>query len=272
MARRSRTVVRYSAAVPKLRLLVCTLAIAALGPASRADSGLRMPYPDFFGDVPAATYDDTRERVGSANLKVEKLENGNVRILSETGIEDGARTLAFAELTPVDSGRALQIVLQESRSVDPDGVPLGVMRIDHRNGVATCSHFDGKESRTRELDLPASDRVANVPLNLLFLPLVQGDSEKLSFQIFLCRGGPRFMDFEARLAPPNGSGGGLVEVRYGPDFGLLSVIARSLVPKLSVWFDPRSPQSWAAHRGPLYSKGPEVFVIREGVPSRWLGH
>ena len=272
MARRCRAVLRYSAAVPKLRLLAFTLAIAALGPASRADSGLRLPYPDFFGDIPAATYSDTRVRVGNANLKVEKLESGNVRILSESGIEDGAGTLAFAELAPVDSGRALQLVVQESRSVDPDGVPLGVMRIDHRNGVATCTSMSGEASQTRKVALPAGDRVANVPLNLLFLPLVQGDSEQLSFQIFLCRGGPRFMDFEARLAPPNGTGGGLVEVRYGPDFGVISTIARGLIPQLSIWFDPRSPQSWAAHRVPLYSKGPEVFVIREGVPSRWLGH
>ena len=66
------------AAVSKLRLLVFTLAITALGPASRADSGLRLPYPDFFGEIPAATYDDTRVRVGSANLRVEKLESGNV--------------------------------------------------------------------------------------------------------------------------------------------------------------------------------------------------
>jgi hypothetical protein len=132
--------------------------------------------------------------------------------------------------------------------------------------------MDGESSRTKEAALPAGDRVANVPLNLLFLPLVQGDSKELSFQIFLCRGGPRLLDFEARVAPPNGTGGGLVEVRYGPDFGVISMIARGLIPHLSVWFDPRSPQSWAAHRVPLYSKGPEVFVIREGVPSRWLGH
>jgi hypothetical protein len=258
--------------MPKRRLLAFTLAFAALGPASRADSGLRLPYPDFFGEIPAATYDDTRVRVGSANLKVERLEGGNVRILSESGIEDGARTLAVAELAPVDSGRALQLVVQESRSVDPAGVPLGVMRIDHHNAVATCTSGVGERSQTSEIALPDGDRVANVPLNLLFLPLVQGDSEQLSFQIFLCRGGPRFMDFEARLAPPNGTGGGLVEVRYGPDLGLVSMIARGLIPQLSIWFDPRSPQSWAAHRVPLYSKGPEVFVIRDGVPSRWLGH
>jgi hypothetical protein len=239
--------------MPKRRLLAFTLAFAALGPASRADSGLRLPYPDFFGEIPAATYDDTRVRVGSANLKVERLEGGNVRILSESGIEDGARTLAVAEL-------------------DPAGVPLGVMRIDHHNAVATCTSGVGERSQTSEIALPDGDRVANVPLNLLFLPLVQGDSEQLSFQIFLCRGGPRFMDFEARLAPPNGTGGGLVEVRYGPDLGLVSMIARGLIPQLSIWFDPRSPQSWAAHRVPLYSKGPEVFVIRDGVPSRWLGH
>lgn len=260
--------------MPKAACITLALALGATAQVSvsRADSGLRLPYPDFFGQIPAATYDDSRERVGRANLRIVRTDGGNVQIFSESGIEDGAHTIAFAELAPVDPGRALQLVTQESRSFDAAGVPLGIMRIDHRNRVATCSGMKGADSTATEVALPKHDRVANVPLNLLFLPLVRGDSDTLSFQIFLCRGGPRFMDFEARVASPNGTDGGLVEVRYGPDFGFFSAIAGGLIPKLSVWFDPRSPFSWAAHRIPLYSKGPEVFVIREGVPSRWLGH
>jgi hypothetical protein len=259
--------------MPKPALLALAVALAAIAPspASRADSRLRLPYPEFFGDVPAATYDDSRERVGGAQLRIEQLESGNVRILSRSGIEDGAHTIAFAEMTPVDSGRSLEIVLQESRSVDPAGVSLGVMRIDHRKGVATCSGGAAGDVETVEFSLPAGDRVANVPLNLLFLPLVRGDREELTFQIFLCRGGPRLMDFHARVVPVPDASGELIEVRYGPDFGFLSTLASGLIPHLSVWFDPRSPHSWAAHRLPLYSKGPEVFVIRDGVPSAWLG-
>ena len=42
------------------------------------------------------------------------------------------------------------------------------------------------------------------------------------------------------------------------------------MPKLSFWFDPRSASPWLAHRIPLYSKGPEVFVIRDGLPTGWF--
>ena len=82
------------------------------------------------------------------------------------------------------------------------------------------------------------------------------------------------MDFVANLAPSSRNGKRpqtVVEVRYGPDFGLATLVAQNFVPKLSFWFDPAAPHRWMAHRLPLYGKGPEVFVVRDGVPTRWLG-
>ena len=60
-------------------------------------------------------------------------------------------------------------------------------------------------------------------------------------------------------------------MRYGPDFGIATLVARSFVPKLSFWFDAAEPHQWMAHRLPLYGDGPEVYVVRDGVPTRWLG-
>jgi hypothetical protein len=165
--------------------------------AARAESEIRIPYPGAFGTIPAATYDEDHRRVGSAHLAIEKLEGGNVRILSQSGIDQGAQTIASAELAPVDSGRLLQLLSQESRSFDGDGTPLGVLRIDHRNASASCTIPNGSGDTRKELTLPKADRVVNVPLNLLFLPLVRGDLETVQFQFFLCRGGPRLLDFEA---------------------------------------------------------------------------
>ena len=48
------------------------------------------------------------------------------------------------------------------------------------------------------------------------------------------------------------------------------MLARQIAPKLSFWFDPRSPHEWVAHRLPLYSGGPEVTVVRDDVPSATL--
>ena len=57
---------------------------------------------------------------------------------------------------------------------------------------------------------------------------------------------------------------------YEPDLGFVSTLAGDWLPKLSFWFDPRATNPWVGHRVPLYSKGPEVLVIRDGVPAAWL--
>jgi hypothetical protein len=211
--------------------------------------------------------------VGTAQLVIEKLDNGNVRISSESGFTGGARTLATAELVPAGESLKLRPVLQESRSIDPHGNALGVLSIDHVQGIASCRNPDGEIRDT--LVLPSNDRVANVPLNLLFLPLVRGEKEEVAFQFFMCGGRAHLMDFVANLAPSSRNGKRpprVVEVRYGPDFGFATLVAQNFVPKLSFWFDPEEPHRWIAHRLPLYGKGPEVFVVRDGVPTRWLGN
>jgi hypothetical protein len=261
---------RPARALP-LALAAWALALYA-GPA-RAESALRMEYPASFGAIPAATYDSHRERVGAAHLVIERLDDGGVRIFSESGITGGARTVASADLAPEEDGRWLRLVLQESRTFDADGSPRGLLRIDHRGRVGSCTSLRAGGGATHRLELPEHDRVANVPMNLFFLPLVRGEAERLDFQLFLCGGGPRLVDFEATRAPDGGptTPSGLVEVRYGPNLGpLLSLVAPHFVPKLSFWFDRAEPHRWLAHRLPLYSDGPEVFVIRDGIPPRWL--
>jgi hypothetical protein len=102
---------------------------------------------------------------------------------------------------------------------------------------------------------------------------VRGEVSTVSFQLLLCRGGPRLMDFQARVVRRESGPDGreLVEVRYGPDLGMVvSLFARAMVPKLSFWFDAKGDNQWLAHRIPLYSEGPEMFVVRRGVPTQWL--
>jgi hypothetical protein len=251
-------------------LVLATAALAA--GTGRAESDLLMDYPGVFGPIPASTYDVDRKQVGKARLVIENLGNGNVRISSESGFTGGARTIASAELVPAEDGHKLRPVLQESRSVDPEGNALGTLSIDHVKGIASCRNPDGE---TREkIPLPSNDRVANVPLNLLFLPLVRHEKEEIAFQFFMCGGRAHFMDFVANLAPSSRNGKPpqkFVEVRYAPDFGIATLVAQNFVPKLSFWFDPEAPHRWMAHRLPLYGKGPEVFVVRDGVPTHWLG-
>jgi len=257
----------------------CLLALFALllsTNAVRADSELRLPYPAIYGKIPAATFDTGRHRVGDANLNVEKLEDGMVRIFAESSFDGGPRTVAFATLAPIANTNQLRPIFQQSASFDSNNEALGTMTIDHRTGVATCElrNSEGDGMRTQRVSLPEHDRVANVPLNLLFDPLVKGSVSTVDFQVLVCKSNAKLMDFQARVVSKNresDSGEHLVEVRYGPDFGsFFSILASAVVPRLSFWFDPSAPNPWIAHRMPLYADGPEVFVVRQGIETNTL--
>jgi hypothetical protein len=253
----------------QLAASIVALAFATAPLPARGESALRLDPPTAFGVVPASTYDVQRRRVGDAHLAIERLTDGRVRMTSESGFTGGARTTLATLLEPVAEGGKLRPILQESSSTDLDGHGLGSLVIDHRAGVARC--LDPTGAPRAEIPLPEGDRVANVTLSLLLPPLVKGETDRIDFQLFFCGLGTRFVSFTANLAPANGHPGHVVEVRYGPDFGMASLMAQTLVPKLSFWFDSSDPQRWMAHRLPLYGNGPEVFVVRDGVPTAWLG-
>ena len=268
-----------SRAISQLAALLLAIALGLTANSAHAASELILPYPITFGTIPAATFDEGQERIGDANLVVEKLDSGNVRIFSESGIKDGARTIASAELAPITGGKQLRLLAQNSQSFDTNGKLISTTSIDHESRIATCTYPNGRKGKSgsmtsEELSLPDGDRVANVPLNLLFSPLIRGEVESVDFQVFLCRGGPHLVDFHAQVVrrDDNTEGtGDLVEVRYGPDLGaIVSLLTQALMPQLSFWFDPTSPTPWLAHRMPLYANGPEVFVVRQGVPTNWL--
>ena len=108
----------------------CLLTLVALLIATEpvwADSELMLPYPASYGTILAATFDTGRQRVGDANLKVEKLEDGTVHILAESGVDGGPRTIATATLAPIVDTNLLRPVFQQSRSYDAENEPIGVM-------------------------------------------------------------------------------------------------------------------------------------------------
>ena len=154
-----------------------------------------------FGAVPASTYDTNRHRVGAAHLVIEKLDNQDVRIVAESGFDGGARNVASALLEPSSDGRSLQPALQESKTFRGDGSLRSTLSVDHRTRVATCgrSNGNGDGMAVERIELPGLDRVANVALTLLFQPLVRGDTPSTAFQLFLCEGGARLIDFEAHV-------------------------------------------------------------------------
>ena len=153
---------------PPLLLVVLCLGLLLPARAARAESELRLSYPEVFGTVPASTYDTNRHRVGAAYLVIEKLENQDVRIFAESGFDGGARNVASALLEPSSDRRTLTPVLQESKTFRGDGSLRSTLSIDHRTRVASCGKSNGHGMALERIDLPVQDRVANVALTLLF--------------------------------------------------------------------------------------------------------
>jgi hypothetical protein len=244
-----------------------------------AESLLEMPYPRSFGEIPASTYNLELQRIGPASLQILRQENGNVTMDMTSGIEGGARNILHAVMEPVGDPNdpRLRLVYERSQSFDPSGKPLVLLQVDHRKGVATCTPPGEDESKAKRVELPSEDRVANVPLNLLFQPLVEGREERLDFQVFLCLGGARILKFAATSGDivgltPEGERR-IRQIQYGPDVGkVFNWVANAVGPHLVFWFDPEVEGSnYIAHRMPLYSKGPEVVILREGFPTSILG-
>ena len=241
-------------------------------PAGRAgaESELRIPYPKETGVIDAVTYDEEGLPVGAATLAIEVLETGHIKMKIKSGFDGGAKQVIEAELAPIESaGEAmLQLLHERSQSFDPKGKPLVILEIDHKAGTASCTSPDGGESST--IDLPQPDRVANVPLNLLFVPLVEGIVDQIETQVFFCLGGARSMRFAGRavntpslIADQDSS---MRKIIYEPNLGgMFNWAAKAMAPQILFWFDPEDQSRYLAHRLPLYSKGPVVYVIRSGV-------
>lgn len=252
-----------------LPLLACVW--LALAGGARAESELALPLPDSFGGIEAGTFDAAGHRVGGARMNVVRRADGRVELEASSGIDGSAHSSASALMAPDAAGKALRLVSQRSESFDEKGVSLGVLSIDHERRLATCGAAPSSGGPETTVELPASDRVVNVPLNLLFQRLVTGEAREIGFQVLLCRFGARLVDAHAQLAPPAAAPAGLVEVRYQLDLGpLLTPIAAPFLPTMSFWFDRAAHDAWVAHRMPLFSKGPMVLVVRSGFSPEGL--
>lgn len=245
-------------------------------PRAGAESALSLPPPEAFGVVGADTYDEQGQRIGEAAVRVQELPDGLIELEVRSGIDGAEQTVASARLVRIQGEDRFRPVYQSSRSFDASGRTLGLLTVDHARSEVTCDPPIGGGTEPQRLALPASDRVANVPLNLLFLPLARGETQRVDFQFVLCRGGPRVLDATAAVAKVTDAGPGgrehVVEVRYQLDLGpVLTRLAAPFLPQLSVWLDAERPDPWLGHRVPLFSQGPTVVVMRSGFDPTLLG-
>lgn len=272
-------------------LLAGWIGVAAPGPA-RCESDLIFPTPEDLSKIAATTFDMKGTAVGESAFWVEQeepdlftmrielaVEGGGVNRSEATFVHEGdpAETEASAASPgePDEAGvrpSGLRLIEQRSQATRADGVSLPLLVIDHRNKKASCIPSNREDGPARHVDLPEQDRVVNVPLQLLFEPLVTGDRTRLEFQLVLCRKGPVLYDMVAkRESESEFSKDQVVEIQYGPDVGkTFGWLAQKVLPRFAFWFDARRG-NYLGHRMPLHTKGPEILLVRHGLQPMDLG-
>ena len=242
-----------------------TLALASM---ALAESALRFPVPGDLGTRAAVTHDANGTPIGRASMLLEKTGNKTIRLVGTAGIDSGGSTRVEAEFEILEGGQQMKLVRQLSESITVEGRSLGILEVQHEGATASCTPPPESGRSPVIVPLAEADRVSNVPLQLLFAPLARGEQEEVRFDVLLCRDDPRIMEFEAFVVEPEPGTpqSDAVEIRYRPALGsVVGFLAQAIVPDLRFWVDGPEKNRYVGHQMPLYSTGPDIWVLREDV-------
>jgi hypothetical protein len=242
----------------------------------------------------ATTFDTQGRAVGQSSFEVETDERGRHLMRVTMTIEGGGSNISEATLAPIplapslapptasspkaprdedELGQAtLQILEERSQARNAEGDAFPLLVIDHQKGRVSCYPDSKGPSEGEHIDIVGEDRVVNVPMQLLFLPLVRDEVDSLSFQIATCVPGPVLNRMIAVRGPTKTRDGReIIEIEYRPDLGkTVAWLASRLLPSFSFWFDTSDGQ-YMGHRMPLHRKGPEILLVRQGLTPTEIG-
>jgi hypothetical protein len=285
--RRTRLAARASA---RASLAPCCSLVGALllstSPCA-AESKMMLWAPSVLEDVGATTFDENGEAVGESSFEVETDPDGRRHMYVKMAIEGGGSNLSQATFVPVNEAEAadgdtqeagpeneipLRLVEQRSQATTAEGVSFPLLVIEHEAGRVSCYPANEAGAEPQHVDIPDEDRVVNVPMQLLFMPLVRGEVDTLRFQIAMCKPEPSLYKMIAvRSEPIVRDGREIIQVKYGPDLGkTVAWFASRLLPSFAFWFDARDGQ-YLGHRMPLHREGPEVLLVRRGLTPPDIG-
>ena len=271
----------------------------ALGtpPSAFAESALTLDVPAEVSEVAATTFDEDGEAVGQSHFAIGEESNGRLRMQVSMAIEGGGTNYSEAVLAPVTgalvgrSGSALshRIIEERSQATSASGQKFPLLVVDHLRGRVSCyangilDEHAGQDARQKlsesevasgqHVEIDENDRVVNVPMQYLFLPLVRGEIDSLSFQIATCPGDEPVIHnmIAVRGRSFTKDGRKIIKVEYGPDFGkAVAWLASRVLPSFSFWFEAESGE-YLGHRMPLHRKGPEITLVRTGLTPPQIG-
>ncbi len=258
------------------------LGLLLLAPApTHAESSLALRAESSLEPIGATTFDESGRAIGRSSFEAWTEDDGSHRMRVTMGTDDGGRNVSQAVLAPIagsvtgsatEEALRLRVVEERSQSTTADGRTLPLLVIDHRAGRVSCYDGADAEAGGRHVAIEGDDRVVNVPMQLLFAPLVSGEIDAVRFQIAACDDGPVLHDMIAvRGKTRTRAGRKVVEIEYGPDFGeAVAWLASRLLPSFSFWFDA-DDGAYLGHRMPLHRKGPEITLVRQGLTPPEIG-
>ncbi len=245
-----------------------------------AESELLLDMPQGLEGMAATTFDSHGRAIGLSWFEIEGSESGTRHMKIELSVEGGGTNRSEATLAPVAAALVgnrsatsqFRVTDERSQATRADGVSLDLLVIDHIQRRVSCYPPDADQSAGRHIELPADDRVVNVPLPYLFRSLVTGEVDQLRFQLAFCRDGPMLRNMVAARGPRvTREGRKVIEIRAGPDLGsAIAWLASRLLPRFSFWFDARNGE-YLGHRMPLHRGGPEILLVRQGLTPPDLG-
>ena len=199
---------------------------------------------------------------------------GDILESHDTVVDAGMITGTIPSETNNSTPQSFRVIEERSQARSAEGRTFPLLVIDHQQKRVSC-YPDGTsdaDANAQHVEIPDGDRVVNVPMQLLFQPLAQGDVDSVRFQIATCADGPVLYEMIAvRAGTIEKNGRRIVEIEYGPDFGeTIAWFASRLLPSFSFWFDAEDG-SYLGHRMPLHRKGPEVTLVRQGLTPVQIG-
>jgi len=225
-----------------------------------AESAVRFPLPEQYGEKVAIVYDDSGVRIGQATVSMKKINHDSVEIEVRIAIGSGLNARMNANLRLAGDKKSLLLVSQETYTTDTEGHLINRMWVDHIRRKAVCINAQNKRLH---INLPEGDHIVNVPLNLLLKTVASGDKDRVDFQTLVCGDDIKLLDTDVERKAARAEAG-IVETRYRFDLGLfLSVLATPFLPRISFWFESGYPNAWVGYRMPLYTNGPTVLVLRD---------
>lgn len=250
-----------------------------------AESGVLLQATDPSQVIRAVTFDEEGQPVGESSFELEERADGSKRMRVHMDVEGGGQNVSEAIFAPATSGVAgtrgpgptMRLLEERSQATSADGKTFPLLVIDHEAKRVSCYPADqGGAQETpgaaKHVEIPQDDRVVNVPMQLLFLPLVRGEIDSLRFQIATCKDGPVLYSMIAvRGNTLERDGRRIIEIEYGPDLGAtVAWFASRLLPSFSFWFDEKNG-TYLGHRMPLHREGPEITLVRQGLTPNEIG-